>query len=114
MSLNNEFQVTLPSKVQSNSRNKPWQFETLLPIKLDLPGNWEVALIDIAYPHNWTNFDIAYELLLLTELPPNEQQQKVPWGLTPSYLEETLHNDRAFITMCSWKIIHLRILFKTL
>ena len=95
MSLNNEFQVTLPSNVQSNSRNKPWQYETSLPIKLDLPGNWEVALIDIAYPHNWTNLDKAYDLLLLTELGANEQHKAIPWGLTTTDLEETLRNMQA-------------------
>ena len=52
MSLGDEFQITLASNVASNAQNKPNDFETALARPLDLPGDWEVALIDLSYPHN--------------------------------------------------------------
>ena len=48
-----------------NVRNKPNQYETKLAKPLDLPGEWDVALIDIAYIHNWTKLNISYEYLIL-------------------------------------------------
>ena len=57
MSLGDEFQVTLASNVKSNARNKPADFEIALTRPLDLPGEWEVALIDLSYPYNWINLD---------------------------------------------------------
>ena len=56
-SLSDKFQVLLPSNVKSNPRNKPNLYETELAKPLDLPGEWDVALINISYPHNWTNLD---------------------------------------------------------
>ena len=64
-SLSDEFQVVLPSNVGSNPRNKPNQYETALAKPLDLPGEWDVALIDIANLHNWTNLFKTYQFLLL-------------------------------------------------
>ena len=49
---NNEFQVYLPSNVKGNPRNKPYLYETELSKPMDLPGEWDVALINISYPHN--------------------------------------------------------------
>ena len=37
---------------------------------LDLPGEWDVALINILYPRNWTNLDRSYQYFLLR--PPIE------------------------------------------
>ena len=51
-SLSDEFQVLLPSNVNGNPRNKPNQYETEFAKPLDLPGEWDVALINISYPHN--------------------------------------------------------------
>ena len=51
-SLSDEFQVLLPSNVKGNPRNKPNLYETDLAKPLDLPGKWDVALINISYPHN--------------------------------------------------------------
>ena len=64
-SLSDEFQVVLPSNVGSNPRKNPNQYETALAKPLDLIGDWDVALIEIAYPHNWTNLVTAYEFFLL-------------------------------------------------
>ena len=52
-SQSNEFQVTLPSNVKGNPRNTPVQYEKTLAKSLDLSGEWEVALINLSYPHNW-------------------------------------------------------------
>ena len=56
-SMSDEFQVLLPSNVENNPRNKHNLFETELAKPLDLPGEWDVALINISYLHNWTNLD---------------------------------------------------------
>ena len=52
---NYEFQVYLPSNVKGNPRNKPSLYETELAKHIDLPGDWDVALTEISYPHNWPN-----------------------------------------------------------
>ena len=59
-SLSDEFQMLLPSNVKGNPRNKPNPNETELAKPLDLPGESDVALINISYPHNWTNLDKSY------------------------------------------------------
>ena len=64
-SLSDEFQVVLPSNVGSNPRNEPNQYETALAKQLDLPGEWDVTLIDIAYLHNLTNLVKTYQFFLL-------------------------------------------------
>ena len=64
-SLSDEFQVLLPSNVKGNPRNKHIQYETELAKPLDLPGEWDVALINISYPPNWTHLDKSYKFFLL-------------------------------------------------
>ena len=64
-SLSDEFQVLLPSNVKGNPKNKPNLYETKLAKPLDLLGEWDVALINISYPHNWTNLDKSYQFFLL-------------------------------------------------
>ena len=71
MSLGDEFQVTLASNVKSNARNKPADFETALARPLDLPGEWEMALIDLSYPHNRMNLDKPLNIAVLTN-PTND------------------------------------------
>ena len=46
-------------------QNKPNLYETELAKPLDLPGEWDVALINISYPHNWTNLVKSYLFFLL-------------------------------------------------
>jgi len=55
MSLGDQFQVTLPSNVKGNDKNKPGFYETTLATPLDLPGDWEVAIMDLSYQHKWVN-----------------------------------------------------------
>ena len=66
MSLGDQFLVTLPSNVKGNDKNTPGQYETTLATPLDLPGEWEVALIDITYPHSWINLKKEYHIAVLT------------------------------------------------
>ena len=51
MSLGDEFHVSHPSNVPGHPNNVTGQYETTLARPLNLPGIWEVALIDITYPH---------------------------------------------------------------
>ena len=76
MSLGDQFQVTLPSNVKGNNKNKPGEYETTLATPLDLPGDWEVALIDITYPHTWINLNKEYHLAVLTIFNDSEEDQK--------------------------------------
>ena len=64
-SLSDEFQVLLQSNVKDNTRNKPNLYQTELAKPLDLPREWDVALINISYPHYWTNLDKSYPFFLL-------------------------------------------------
>ena len=64
-SLTKEFQVLLPSNVKGNPRNKPNLYETELAKPLDLPGYWDVTLINISYPHNWTNLVKLYQFFIM-------------------------------------------------
>ena len=57
MSLGNTFIVALPSNVPGPKSNTPGAYETTLAYPLDLPGIWEVGLIDITYPHTWLNLN---------------------------------------------------------
>ena len=60
-----EFQILLPSNVKGNLRNKPSLYETELAKPLDHSGEWDVAMINISYPHNWPNLDKSYPFFLL-------------------------------------------------
>ena len=64
-SQSDEFQVLLPSNVKGNIKNTPNLYETELAKPLDLPGELDLALINISYPHNWTNLDKSYPFFLL-------------------------------------------------
>ena len=57
MSLRDEFQVTFPSNVIGLATNTAGAFETTIAFSLELPGTWEVALIDITNPHTWLNLE---------------------------------------------------------
>ena len=76
MSLGDQFLVTLPINAKGNDKNTPGQYETTLATPLDLPGEWEVALIDITYPHSWINLKKEYHLAVLTIFRDDEEEQK--------------------------------------
>ena len=77
-SQSDEFQVLQPSNVKGNPRNKPSLYETELAKPLDLPGEWDVALINISYPHNWTNLDKFYQYFLLRFNTGDSDSEFVP------------------------------------
>ena len=69
--MGDKFEVTLASNFKSNARNKPADCETALARPLDLPGELEVALIDLTYPHKWINLDKAIYIPILTDFTQN-------------------------------------------
>ena len=60
----------------TNEISRP-SFETALAKPLDMPGEWEVALIDLSYPHNWTNLDKPYSLVVIDK-PVSITQRRSP------------------------------------
>ena len=92
-----EFQVTFASNVRgpAAARNRLADFETELARCLELPGDWEVALIEIFYPHNWCNVytDLPFKLVwpyiakqehVSLQIPESKQQAAKHANLTPS------------------------------
>ena len=69
MNTENEFQLTLPSNasITFSPDNKPANYTTTLPSPISLEGEWEVALIDLQYPHNWMNITKDIYLIVLIE-----------------------------------------------
>ena len=69
MNTENEFQLTLPSNasITFSPDNKHANYTTTLPSPISLEGEWEVALIDIQYPHNWMNITKDIYLIILIE-----------------------------------------------
>jgi hypothetical protein len=75
-----EFQVTLKSNAKGYGNNTPVNFTNHLARPLNLPGSWSVALIDLSYPHQWTNVveDLEYAILVPTkETPRNNRNSYV-------------------------------------
>jgi hypothetical protein len=69
MNPDTEFQLTLPSNssVEYYPNNKATDFTTRLPTSISLEGEWEAALIDIQYPHNWYNIPEDVGIVLIVE-----------------------------------------------
>ena len=68
-----DFHITLTS---DSSRpiyndNKPSCFKIKHEPEIRLNGEWEMAIIDLHYPHNWNNFD--YETEIITYLNGDDQ-----------------------------------------
>lgn len=53
--MSSEFFVTLPSNIDQFPNNTTANFRVRLPQKIALDGDWEVALVEIMYPHSWNN-----------------------------------------------------------
>ena len=104
-SLSDEFQVLLPSNVKGNLKNKPNLYETKLAKPLDLPGEWDVALINISYLHNLTNLDKSYQFFLLRRHLDTEDEPSnfVPDAENnPQHLYDVITNVNVFIRM--WEV----------
>ena len=68
-----EFIVTLPSNasVTTYPNNHASSYTIALPKTLSLDGDFEVAVGDLQYPHNWTNFSEEY-IVFAREEPVKE------------------------------------------
>ena len=88
-SLSEEFKVLLPSNVKGNPRNKPNLYETELAKPLDLPGEWDVALINISYPHSWTNLVKPYQFFIM-RMRSAENAEDVKYAPDPTNDEQDL------------------------
>jgi hypothetical protein len=61
-------QVTLIADIQLNTDNTASAFTTKLARPLNLPGLWRATIMDISYPHQWSNIhhDWTYAVLVLS------------------------------------------------
>ena len=91
MSLSDKLQVTLASNVKSNARNQPADFETALARPLESPEEWEVALIDLSYPHNWVSLDKPLFMAFLTD--PTNDIGKMMLDDDPTPNKQTLYRE---------------------
>ena len=71
-----EIYVTLPSNVPgtASNRNIPADYETLLPTPLELNGEWEVALLECHYFHDWANLSTTELGFLINNEPAQSDQ----------------------------------------
>ena len=44
---------------------------------MDLPGGWDVALLNISYPHNWEKLDKSHSYFILRLSKPDETKSDV-------------------------------------
>lgn len=87
MSQGDEFMVSLPSNVKGNDKNKTGEYETTLARPLDLPGTWEVALMDITYPHSWINVDKEFVVGISMFINRNEREEQANIIVDSKYME---------------------------
>jgi hypothetical protein len=62
-------QVTLIADIQLNTDNTASAFTTKLARPLNLPGLWRATIMDISYPHQWSDIhhDWTYAVLILSK-----------------------------------------------
>ena len=87
--MSDEYQVLLPSNVNGNLRNKPNLYKTELAKPLDLPGEFDVALINISYPLNWTNLVKPYQFFIM-RIRSAENADDVKYAPEPTNDEQDL------------------------
>ncbi len=73
-----DFYVTLPSNSQLD--NKLNDFRVHLPYTLNLPGDWEVALVEIMYPHTWVNIEAGVTGALAVRTRFEEGEEFFEWN----------------------------------
>ena len=77
--MDDEIQLTLPSNSSIGffPENKPGLYHTKLSSSLNLEGDWEAALMEIQYPHNWHNIieDIYFGFMIQPH--PNTSSDKL-------------------------------------
>ena len=81
--------MLLQSNVKGNPRNKPNLYETEFAKPLDLFGEWDVALINISYPHNWTNMVKPFQFFIM-RMRSAENVEDVKYAPDPTNDEQDL------------------------
>ena len=58
--------VTFTADIGANTKNDEAGFTTKFARPLNLPGQWRVSIMDISYPHQWTNIhhDLTYAVMM--------------------------------------------------
>ena len=58
--------VTLTADIGANTKNDEAGFTTKFARPLNLPGQWRASIMDISYPHQWTNIhhDLIYAVIM--------------------------------------------------
>ena len=79
----NGFYITLPSNACAATfpNNKSSDYTIQLARALDLPGAWEVGLVEIQYPHSWDTLTTTARFELCTA----DMQHRFRYVLNPGY-----------------------------
>ncbi len=83
--MNSHFYVTLPSDSSANyyPDNSVARFVTKLPERIRLEGDYEMALSELIYPHNWfnvSNNDGKYWFAAVKQEETNFRKIYIPSG----------------------------------
>ena len=91
-----DFIVTLPSNacVTTYPNNQASSYTIALPKTLSLDGDFEVAVGDLQYPHNWTNFSEEYIAFVVVD---PENINFAEGMITKSNNEKGLDKEKRFI-----------------
>ena len=99
-----EFYLTLPSNTATGSEaNRTNRFRVELPHTIELEGDWDVALVDIVYPHSWDNVNsvglgVTHVAALLVITNGTDDNHKL---YLPNGYYETI-NDLNFAIIQAW------------
>ena len=66
--------MTLPSNVPG-SNNTPAHYKTHLPTQVEIVGEWEVALLEVHYFHDWCNFEPTAAVFIVKEDEPPQNDE---------------------------------------
>ena len=84
------FYITLPSGGEGNTTSS---FTVHLPYQVDLPGQWEVALVDVIYPTSWLNVHERNNVVQLCNFVPYGSDGTLTEGCAKEeYTSYTLHD----------------------
>ena len=70
------FYVTLPSNSVPGSKTP--DYTVRLPHKIQLDGDWEVALVEMSYPYSWNNMSSGQNHILITMVTGTRLHVYVP------------------------------------
>jgi len=66
--------MTLPSNVPGPN-NTPAHYKTHLPTQVENVGEWEVALLEVHYFHDWCNFEPTAAVFIVKEDEPMQNDE---------------------------------------